>query len=1153
MARNPFDGTRPFTPTDGRGPAADRMRRGAERADRYAKALNKYGQGTFTDLSVTAIADDLDQYTHVGFSGKDWEEEENFDPNAEEVQVLAEGLNDPMRERFFEEAVSEEHARDLSRRLKEEQTVYENISTSMGASILGSILSMTKDPVFIGTTAATMGVGSGINALARGIQLSVLARGALAMGEVIGTSTADAALYSGLKAYNNDNFTQGDAMVETGYALLLAAPIGGAVGGITARSARKVESAAAKQSDEAVVSNIAEQDEATLWDREFIESKVDAEEAANMMVDDGANRAVAQTMAELSPEGRLDVVKATYMQQVDDPEVPKEVRQAAERELSKISKGESQWNQRVKKDSFWQREPEKSQMADDVMENIEESNAELDEMELKFKTERESWAGRIHRQDLYGTIQKSLSPTMRGVGNELYSNPIRSKNQPEQTIAADLLSQAKSSGIIEKTNYKLAKKVQKYLKRNKVNKLNINKQYELTEEMGDRIFDIIVTGQKSGIKELDEAAEVIQERVEEGLTLAKRYGAEGAEELVSDPRYLPRVYKPVRVQKALNEPGGEGRMVSMFRNALEETNGSTLPKGAAELIARGMVRTLRRDKMESLDDIFKDKEKMREVLEEIAMEDTADGQSVDEYLDEVFEVLAERKENKQTNKKDYIDRFKKRADLNIFAQSDDGQLTLRDLLDTNAFGLTEQYTREMAGEAALASKGLSGPAEIRKLRDTIKNELIKSEPDSTVVNKELERFDTMIDNVRNRPTHFKGMTAKQKAAMSAALQYNSLVMLGMAGPAGMAEFVGATFRGGVAATLKAVPALRKNSLDLAKEIEKQGFAMDKMYYSMYFNHYEETGLYGATSFAARFGHASMKTVTTVSLMRGFDQFARRTLWTVALDKSAQQARKNGKLFFTREEMGLSKVDYDKVVGHMQNSVDSTPGVFSDSVNTMSFEKWLRSDGEVDEELIDKFLSGMYRMSSNQTLRVLSGERVRWTEGPLGQFLFQFQTLLLSGIYKSLGNKVANLDQAATYTTFMGEVMGGTMWYMARNQIKKAGMSDRQKKEWDEEHMTTKKIATGGMGYTTSFGGAFSLYNKASTPFGFPAIGQRYSSSAADALVANPTLAMGESAAKVIGDVAQLKADKDTARNAMGLLPLKSWYPVYYINNSIMDE
>jgi hypothetical protein len=117
----------------------------------------------------------------------------------------------------------------------------------------------------------------------------------------------------------------------------------------------------------------------------------------------------------------------------------------------------------------------------------------------------------------------------------------------------------------------------------------------------------------------------------------------------------------------------------------------------------------------------------------------------------------------------------------------------------------------------------------------------------------------------------------------------------------------------------------------------------------------------------------------------------------------------------------------------------------------------------------------------------------------------------------------------------------------------AGMSDDKREEWEENHMTTDKIALGGLGYTTSFGGAFSLYNKASTPFGYPAIGQRYANSAADALVANPTLSMVESGAQVFGDLTQGKADDNTMRNFMNLIPLKSFYAAYPINNLLMDE
>ena len=1233
----PVKRTRPFIPSDGAG-AAEALRQGARQADRYAEARNTYGRGAFTDLGINNMASDMNEFMHIDVTGLFGgpEADPDFDPTSNEWEPLKENLSEPMRERFNQEAVNPDHARDLAQRLEDEQEVYRKASTSPGGAFMAGMMSTMTDPVAAGSAAVTLGASAKIHALTSAVRMSSRARAATAATEIIGSTAAEAGVYAGLKSMANDNYTAEDAQTEMGYAMALGAPLAGIGGGLSFAAARKSKLAAreAMEADEAVTDvnyaadaartggapNISanriaqaldkdriesmardatdeefgfgryrtedtptkrddrrtkkyndalarnrdnitnEEVSSMLYDMEFNRSVGDAKAAVDQMVEENSKGAALKTIKSLSPSDRLTFIKASMLRKAQDENLTPDAREAAENELAKIERGDSVWNERVQNEAYWEPpEQAESRARAQVREAMEEGENELDAVErLLDEEEVEQWQGvrKTHRQDYHAIGRKSPSSTSRKAQYKLLNDPI-SKTGDGQPLAADAFSQAHAAGAVENTNRSLVPRVKRLLRKRNVNPFNVIRKEDEQNQIGSELFDIILTGRKTGDQDMDEAADLIRDRMAQSFNLAKRYGVEGTEGIEASPNYMPRLYNRPALHRKLAE-GAEGReqVMSAFTNAIRAQD-ETLPKAAARVIAEGMVKTLRRDDTNGLDDIFRDKDQLRDMMRDIAEEQKAPGETADEHLARVFEVLEERKAEGGSAKgktPDVIERFKPRADIDVFARSDDGQFAVRDIIEDNAFIVSEQYAREMAGEAAMARAGWKSPSQLRKTREQIEGELNSKLDDPHEVQKELDRFDDAVSMVKNRPIHFKGMSAKQKAAMSTALQYSSAVHLGMAGLAGAAEFVGATFRGGAAVALRAIPTLRgKSSANIAAAIERQGVSVDNQYYGMWFNHYEETGLYGTSSFAARLGHQATKAVGTVSLMRGFDAFARRTLWTSALDISARNARKKGTLHFTKEELGLTKSEYDRVIHHLQNSVDVKRGVFTDEINDIRFEKWLDENGEMEQGLVDTFLSGMYKMSSNQTLRVLSGERIRMIENPIGQFLFQFQTLLLSGIYKSLGNKVANVKDVHQWMTMMGEIVGGTLWYQARNQIKMAGMSDMEKKEHRREHLEGTKGLMGGLGYTTSFGGVFSLYNKASAPFGLPAFGQRYAASPTDAIFSNPTLDMAMGGASVIGDVAQLKADERTAQDAMQLAPLKSWYPVYYINNKLMEE
>lgn len=760
--------------------------------------------------------------------------------------------------------------------------------------------------------------------------------------------------------------------------------------------------------------------------------------------------------------------------------------------------------------------------------------------------DREQIKGML-RYDYWGKTQKANSQTLRNWGHKLLSNGIR-RQDDVQLNAADVNAQRRVENLIAPKNRELAQAFRAYLKEQGINRWNIatrHKVHKALSEVSNELSHQRMMGTTPDNPHLRKMLEIVDERMKGAFHDAQRFGVKGTSGLAYDKGYLPRIWDKAKMFAA-KQAHGDDRVIQSIRNGLINKD-PEMPKGAAELIARGVAEAASNGRV-VMDDIFEDADKFKEFMTEVLETEAARaGKSVDEVAEETFAYLKKnKKETNGKNKLDVIDRLKPRLDLDIYARSDDGSVSIADMLNMNIFQVSEMYVRKMEGAAALAEKGLNSPKAINDLRRSIEKELKAQNLDDVAIKKELEIFDDAITMVNGHPIHFRGLTDKQKEWAGNLLQVSSLQMLGMAGLAGMAELVGAIARGGVLTALKSVPAIRgQGSVKLAKEFEKFGFNVDNLFYNHYFNLYEETGMYGQGSWFSRHMHDASKGFAVASLMAPFDRWSRQTTFYMSIDKSVEMARNKGRMLFTRTEMGMSEEQYAKAIDYLSKHAEGTKGKFGETIHTVNFDKW-------DTDTREAFLSGLYRMNSNQVLKILAGERVVFFNATVEQFLFQFQQLLLSGLYKSLGNKVANWNRAETWLTLMGEIVGGAMWYTARNEIKAAGMSEREKDEWRERQFGGHAYWQGALGYTTSLGGAFSIWNKAAAPFGFPTFGQRYQS-LEGALFSAPWLTTIENITKSAGNAAMGNFGEQDIQRLWRSIPTNSWYGFHYINNSVLRD
>jgi len=765
------------------------------------------------------------------------------------------------------------------------------------------------------------------------------------------------------------------------------------------------------------------------------------------------------------------------------------------------------------------------------------------------------------RLDNFASGMRSLSPYRKTLTKGLLTNTIRKKGQ-NQGSTADLEAYAYSHGIIEKGNSQLAPLVHKLEKDRGLKLWHWKDKEDFRSGLQDEIYDLINKGGRSEIPEVNQMASILQDRFEETLNLAKRKGVKGTEDLEINRAYTPRMHSSQK-RLAMEQAHGSDEVFSAYRNAILTAN-LDMPRAVADVITHGYMKKLGADGMDNMDDIFDNSDNLEEWLSDIIGQDQKfNGMSVPEYKDLMFDYFKLRREAGESGKKvDALDRLKSRMKMDIYAYSDNGSVRVRDMVDTNIFGISENYTRTLGGNAALAKHGLDSPRRVQAKRKRIAAEVEqalkgqgKSKGDiEKIVQKELDSFDDHLSLIKGQPIHFKTMTSGQKQAANAMLGLNNMSMLGMAGLAGMSEFMGAVFRGGLMTAVKSIPMTQtKDSIKLFDTLEGLNLTFGKQHFAMYFNQFEETGDYGMQSWMQRFVHYGNRATSVASLMQGFDSFARKSTLGISVNKSLELARSKGKLLFTKEEMGMDTATYKRVVDNLKSSAKEKKTGLGTVVDDIDFSSWEAQD-------IEAFTLGLYRMNNQQTLRLLAGERISFVDSSWGKFLFQFQTLLLSGIYKSLGNKVVNMQELHTWTTLMGEAVGASIWYGARQHIKAAGKEDKERNEYLQEHVyDPSAFVQGAIGYSGTFGGITSLWNLQSNITGLPTFGQRYSPATGSAIFNNPTVSQIEKAGKLGGNLLQapfsddVEIDDKTYMKAVRLLPLSSWYGSHFLNNKILNE
>ncbi|WP_257285070.1 hypothetical protein, partial [Endozoicomonas sp. SESOKO1] len=691
------------------------------------------------------------------------------------------------------------------------------------------------------------------------------------------------------------------------------------------------------------------------------------------------------------------------------------------------------------------------------------------------------------RWDLYSYTQKSKSKTFNALGRILLSDPV---NGSGKGMGADLSADREAAWFIGRV---FEKSVGIFKKAKSVDG-NINR-----DNFGSEVWKQTEYGGSSN-PHVQAMADMMQEHYRLMMNRLKAAGVEGAEFISTGGKYQPRIWNRDIHDKIKTNVMSEDAVRSAIRNAYANMVDDTVTPETIDKVVDAIVENGLRIK----DDV--------------------------DFTTHFSSVM-----------KGVDPRFKRRINLDMSATSDDGSVSIADLVETNSFKLYESYMRKMSGRLALAERGIKSYDQLAELRNTIGKELREAGEDPKKTMDMLDDIEDALQGHAARRMAREGYADWIRQSVKGAKSLSALNMLGSAAFAMIPEFVAASAEVGFAHVIKQMPILRsmgsKHKKEVMNQLDYMAVNMTDGQWNNYFTADVLDGTRG-TKVNRTFDDINRFTYKA-SLMNAGERFTRNTFINAGVSRIGKEMRKNGKLKeTTRRALGLSKEDTEYLEAQLRQHMKTRKGFFGTEVEDLAPDSWRTADGKVDVKAHRIMADGLQKLANTATARSTAGERIHWIDGTVQSFWLQFQNTVINSwqrvVLRGLGG---TKEQAAGH--ILGVIMGGlAAWGMTttRDNLRTFGNAEAQQKL--EDRTGAEKIAR-NMSYVPALGALYVALEKSSFLYtwgtGETFDGFRYES-AETALFSMPALSLLENTIAMPHRL--MEGDIDAAIRAV---PMQSWY------------
>lgn len=361
----------------------------------------------------------------------------------------------------------------------------------------------------------------------------------------------------------------------------------------------------------------------------------------------------------------------------------------------------------MKVDEAAQAEAQAAKSADDSVgaKRVEDSEIQGEQFDLSESMEdlmdtlaREAYTSQVRPVKWAGNMGSASSVLMN------------SKNPVFRGLALRLLENAqggsyhgKTSAILADVNNNLIRSAEKnryndgfsqYIKDNNLKATDFLNP-AVTREFNNQVYTAIIKGIPDGTPPgVRLAAEGVADKFKKGLELRKAAGERGFEDVQFAKDYVPVVYDGIKVTEAINKMGSKEAVIELLSKGYQ-TGKYKMGKKAADALAK--VQLVRASDSTLSSRVAFDRVISQE-QQAMLVADLRKAGVPDNLIDNFIEgnELSEMAESVSNRAK---------ASMGINTQAQFGGVRVQDLLNTNIGELADNYGKEAAGGAALASMG----------------------------------------------------------------------------------------------------------------------------------------------------------------------------------------------------------------------------------------------------------------------------------------------------------------------------------------------------------------------------------------------------------------------------------------------------------------
>lgn len=544
----------------------------------------------------------------------------------------------------------------------------------------------------------------------------------------------------------------------------------------------------------------------------------------------------------------------------------------------------------------------------------------------------------------------------------------------------------------------------------------------------------------------------------------------GSDSIPVDKHYTPHLWEPQKVRSMVNETN-IATVSRLFQKAM--TKGVEVTPEEATHIARVADALVKKfdNRASAVDDMqgfhlnLTDAEELKVLMRDV-------GEEMD---DDVIETIINSvlRKQKEVGKASHL---KRRMDLDMSASvlhpKSGKEITLYDLMETDAEKVALRYMQKASGLVGLARKGYgveaSATSDIARLKQRIENEGRTKGIRQDTIDKTLNNITVVTDNILGRPMDTLQRTAGGRA-LRAATDAAFIRFMGQTGAASIAELGQAIgYAGVINAVRQLAPSVHRVfdrmavgddvSRTLSTELEAVGawggHRLNNQVSSRFADHDVEfmSSTFKKLDAGLQIGKQLTVKYSGLGLVTDFSQeFAMRGI-SQKLYNQAMRAgsgnfedvwKKNWKRFHL---YGLSKPKAEKIFEQMRKHSEGTPSKFfkTETLGRFNLHKW-------DKDALDDFTQVMFRMVTHAVQETDVGNMAAWMHKDLAKAFMQFRSFVAGAYTRATLNGIHMRDTEAG-VGFIASMALGWMSYVGQQHVNSVGRDD----EWLERRMETDR-------------------------------------------------------------------------------------------------